>query len=179
MREYASFATAFDVPVRDMLLNGDNPLVALTKIAGKYRVARTLPRSGDIERGLRRFQPVADALVASDPTEGAIHAVISLSARLKIAYGREALSAASKFLWFQRSDSVVIYDSQALTSLRRHHPGLPRADYGAYYHAWQSSFRDILPAITAACHQHGAPTNSAFTARVFDWMIWANGKQAN
>jgi hypothetical protein len=91
------------------------------KIAGLYRVARRFRRRYDEGAGLGRYGPVLSALEdyrmekEADPVE----AVLGFTRDLERVYQREVLSAASKFLWLVWGQDIIIYDSQALATIRR------------------------------------------------------------
>ena len=69
VKAYTRYAAEFDAPIRCELLYGDAH-AAISRIAGKYRVALSFPRKFDVEVGLVRYSPVVNAL-QSYPRTGA------------------------------------------------------------------------------------------------------------
>jgi hypothetical protein len=178
VKDYAYCAETFDKPVRHALANGDS-LEAIRRIAGKYRVARNFSRKFDEAVGIPRYQPVVKALAAYPPNIGInpIEAVQRLTCDLKQIYHREVLSASSKFLWFWWGREIVIYDSQALATLRKRSPSLRAKDYPAYCVAWKALFSEYSEEIARECARQGVSSERWFHERVFDWHLWRNGKK--
>lgn len=177
-RAYANYEAKFDTPIRKMLANG-NPLEAIRKIAGAYRVARNFPRAFDEEVGIPRYEPVVKALAKYLPDNtDSIDAVLSLTRDLRQIYRRDVLSASSKFLWFAWGRDIIIYDSQALASLRTHFPNLRATvnDYPAYCDAWRTRFSECSDEIANECVKQKVSAERWFHERVFDWHLWRSGK---
>lgn len=166
-----------DRRMRQTLATGD-AFTAVTEIAAKYRVARSFRTRFDVGVGLRRYQPVVEALqyFQPSPTAKPVRAVLDLTKRLQSVYQREVLSASSKFLWFLWGRDIIIYDSQALKSLRATSPWLQPKDYVAYCDAWNQSFARCKDRIAEQCAEQGAPAEEWFHQRVFDWHLWRLGK---
>jgi hypothetical protein len=177
VKEYANCAAEFDMPVRHALANGDSH-EAIRRIAGKYRVARNFGRKFDEAIGIPRYEPVVKALAAYPATSGInpIDAVLRLTRDLKQIYQREVLSASSKFLWFAWGTEIIIYDSQALATLRNHSPGLRAKDYPAFCITWKALFSECSEEIGGECERQGASSERWFHERVFDWYLWRLGK---
>lgn len=178
VEEYAKCAAEFDMPVRHVLLAKANISGAIRRIVGKYRVARYFGRKFDEAIGIPRYEPVVKALAAYPPNIGInpIEAVLRLTRDLKQIYHREVLSASSKFLWFVWSRGVIIYDSQALTTLRKRCSNLQAKDYPADCAAWRAFFSECSEEIANACAKQGASGERWFHERVFDWYLWRSGK---
>lgn len=174
----------------------------LAKAAGNYGVARNF--KSDASR-IHRLDPLRTSLasIASVPSsnEDAINAVTTLVHSLKESYGKELVSAASKFLWFRFKSPIVIYDSYAFEGLKRlgfvPNPKLFTdfaAWYAEYVDAWRTKFEDCERQIEAACNElsqfkkfTAAATMSDgeinqlaggrwFRERVFDWYLTCIGE---
>jgi len=177
VKEYAGFAAEFDSPIRHALVN-DDPCDAIRRIATKYHVARNFWRRFDEMLGITRYQPVVRALGAYPPNIGInpIEAVLRLNHDLKQIYHRDVLSASSKFLWFAWGRGIIIYDSQALTTLRTRSPDLQTKDYSNYCAAWKVLFSEYSEEIARECARQGVTSELWFHERVFDWYLWRSGK---
>jgi hypothetical protein len=169
-------------------------LAGVQKAAGYFRIARTMRRAYDLERGLERLAPALETLEHPRFRRVSADNLLSIIARLRTqlgeAYGnRDLLSAATKLLWLIHPEHVLIFDSQARIAL-----GTPIGDYGAFVGSWRFAFQKDEPAIGSACaelvgmHQHllCAPTvsprqlkdlsnESWFKMRVFDIYLWHVG----
>lgn len=163
--------------MRQELINGD-PYDAIRRIAVKYHIARSFRTRFDVGVGLRRYAPVVEALQHFHPNRvtDPVQAVIGLTGRLHKIYEREVLSASSKFLWFLWGHDVIIYDSQALKSLRTLAPHLNPKDYVGYCEAWTIEFSKSKTQISEECIAQRAPLEDWFYQRVFDWHLWRLGK---
>ena len=177
VKAYAHYDAKFDTPIRQALANGD-PRDAIRRIAGAYRVARNFPRRFDEALGIPRYEPVVGALAAYSPNIGInpIEAVLRLADDLEQIYHRKVLSAASKFLWFAWGQEIIIYDSQALATLRNRSPNLRAKDYLAYCAAWKAFFSECSEEVATECARQGASSERWFHERVFDWYLWRSGK---
>ena len=177
VKAYSRNAAEFDAPIRCELLYGD-AREAVSKITGKYRCALSFPRQYDVHRGLNRFDPVIDALqyYAPDGTRDPVHAVLDLTTELQAAYHRDALSAASKILWFLWGRDILVYDKRTLVALQQRYPKLPPRDYREYCYAWIALFTEYADAIAETCAKLGAPNERSFHERVFDWHLWRSRK---
>ena len=176
VRAYSQYAAEFDAPIRCELLYGD-PHTAIHKIATKYRVALNFPRKFDIDAGLPRYGPVVTTLQTylPDGSRDPLQAVLDLTRDLQRRYEKEALSAASKFLWFLWGRDILIYDRRALTTLQRRFPALTSKDYPGYCSAWVTLFAECAEQVAAECARQGASNERWFHERVFDWHLWRSG----
>jgi len=177
VKAYAAYAAKFDTRFRKALANGD-PRDAIRRIAGAYRVARNFPRRFDEAVGIPRYEPVVKALAAYPPNIGInpIEAVLRLTRDLQQIYRREVLSASSKFLWFAWGGEIIIYDSQALATLRTRSPKLRAKDYPAYCAAWKALFSECSEDVANECARQETSSERWFHERVFDWYLWRSGK---
>jgi len=177
VKAYTSYSAKFDAPIRHALLNGD-ARDAIRRIAGAYRVARNFPRRFDEAVGVARYEPVVSAMRSYHPGSGIdpIDAVLRLTRDLQQVYQREVLSASSKFLWFAWGREIIIYDSQALATLRTRSPNLQAKDYPAYCAAWKVLFSECSEEVANECARQGASSERWFHERVFDWYLWRSGK---
>ena len=178
VKEYASHDAKFVTPTRHMLANGKHR-EAICEIAGAYRVARNFRRQFDEGVGIPRYEPVVQKL-ANYPLNSAnpIDAVLGLTRDLQQIYHREVLSASSKFLWFAWGREIIIFDSQALATLRKRFPNLqPKAEgYPAYCDAWKALFSECSDEIAKECAKQQVSNERWFQERVFDWYLWRSGK---
>ena len=171
---------------------GDERLACLWKAAKYYKVTRTLPVINE-ERRLGRALEAIDAINNQITEETVGTVVCDLERTFKRVYGKNALSAASKFLWIRHRSPVVIYDGQACTTLKRLGAKFNHAAYTSYRREWLTHFAMHEPAIRAACAElHRVKFFSlardmsddevaAITAerwfheRVFDKFLWQTG----
>lgn len=165
----------------------------LQKIAGYYRIARSFKKLPDEER-LDLALQLLDKV--PNPINDVESAVCNLAEQFKEHYGKLAVSAASKFLWFRchQSDSpVVMYDSQAREYLQDL-CGKNCRNYKEYLAAWHEQYSRRKDYIGQACdeliHVKGfslacdvadeelafLASESWFPMRVFDWFLWGNGR---
>jgi hypothetical protein len=177
VKAYTDYSAKFDAPTRHALLHGDSR-EAIRRIAGAYRVARSFSRRFDEAVGIARYEPVVSALRAYQPNSGVdpIDAVLRLTRELQQTYRREVLSASSKFLWFAWGRDIIIYDSQALATLRTRYPDLQPKDYSGYCLAWKTLFCECSEDVASECARQGASHERWFHERVFDWHLWRSGK---
>lgn len=187
VRHYAEQWVRFDRRAC-MELRSDRPqathLEAVTRIAGNYRVARSLRRKHDVGAGLVRFDPLLDAInqVRRDirASSTAPKLVQQLAALIAQRYKVSAISASSKLLWFVMRRPMVIYDDNALKAL-----GVAPGDYAAFHAEWQrqfailredidiaigrTSFAGLLAEVKTVAHEEW------FAERVFDSACWRAG----
>ena len=108
----------------------------------------------DVGRGQPRFAPVLaildDVFLRSVTTDRLPSAVDFVRKRLGVAYKRDLLSPATKFLWLLHRNVAVIFDSQARKAL-----AAPENNYDAYLDRWRNRYRASLPDIEAACVRVG------------------------
>lgn len=119
--------------------------------------------------------------------------VSSLAGEFSKKYGKNAVSAASKFLWLRFRSPVVIFDSRAIGWLRANGYKVPYAGgYKEYRKHWLAAFSDHEKEISKACaglaevkdyslafeekEKHVAEISQArwFKERVFDKYLWFN-----
>ena len=158
-----------------------------------YGVARTLREIDEPNR-------LGTALTALDRVTGpiAVDAVDSivcgLAEAFQSAYGRYAISAASKLLWIRYRSPVVIYDSQAIACLNKTVSGnLREGEYKPYRQEWLRQFAEREESIRSACAElcrvkdfslaHAMSdaelmelvSSRWFQERVFDKYLWSGG----
>ena len=186
-REYANYWRNKERAFVMDLAGGDaaTTLVATQKAAGYFRIARNFPTAFDVERGLRRFEPMLqvfdEARVTTVLPATLVEVVLLFQRKLGDVYGgRKVLSAATKFLWLLHRDPVVIFDSQARVAL-----GAPIGDYSRYLKLWYAGYELAKQPIAAACSelpndQVDSTTASAewFRRRVYDIYLWRAGSPA-
>jgi len=187
VRHYAEQWEGFDREAWSDLSAGnseDRQLDAVSRIMGKYRVARSLKREHDIDAGLRRFGPLLEAV--SEVREGATETSTApqLVHRLFLAvrerYAVQAVSLCSKVLWFAMRSPVVIYDDNALQALR-----VAPGSYGTFYSEWQRQYTRIHASIDEALavtsfkglsvETKALAQEEWFKERVFDIACWRAG----
>lgn len=169
----------------------------LAEAASNYGVARNF--KSDPAR-IHRLDPLRAALAGLEDAPAtdaeAIEAVVTLVHSLKESYGKELVSAASKFLWFRFKSPAVIYDSYAFAGLGRlnfvPNPKLSTdssAWYAEYVRAWRTKFEDCEKQVEAACNElhqfkkftaaatwsdeeiHEVAGSQWFRERVFDFYL--------
>jgi hypothetical protein len=126
-------------------------------------------------------------------TEGTVDATVcDLAAAFQVEYGKNAISAASKFLWLRHKSPVVIYDGRAVRCLRCSGDRFQSWDYKAYRREWRRQFNEHEAPIRSACRElirvrdfslaHLMPddvlaslvASNWFHERVFDKFLWWN-----
>jgi hypothetical protein len=164
----------------------------MRRAAKYYGIARnfkTIPF--DTER-LKSALIAMDA-VGSITEENVDLIVCSLAQTFQLAYGKNLVSAASKFLWLRHKSPVVILDSQAIQCLNKLSGGkLFQSDYAAYRKEWRSQFAKHGDCIKSACVEIVSikefslaykiadedllrlVRNRWFEERVFDKFLWWN-----
>lgn len=177
VRAYSRYAAEFDAPIRCELLYGDAH-AAVSRIAGKYRIAFSFPRKFDVEVGLARYAPVVNAMQSylPDGSRDPVQAVLNFTSDLQRTYQKEVLSASSKFLWFFWGRDILTYDSRALATLQRRFPTLRPKDYLGYCSAWVTLFAECEEQVAKECALQGVANERWFHERVFDWHLWRSGK---
>ena len=172
--------------------NTTESLKVFNRAAKYYKVTRNFPVLEGEERlamarklVLNVRDPITDKNVSKK--------VEALSDRFKASYGRNAVSAASKFLWLRFKCPVVIYDSRALAWLRCNDYDVSSSDgYDVYRKCWLEAFSDDLPEIKKACEglykvkSYSLACDESdkdiinvtqsrwFQERVFDKYLWFN-----
>ena len=187
----------FDKGHRQRLTDKDTKISreALVEIAKEYKVGRSFWKSK--ECGCR-LEPVMDALfesVVPESGEKAVEEVENLKERLKNTYGKDLLSASSKFLWFKYQSLIVIYDSRAVATLRREYGLNRKPSYAEYYEKWKKIYPCYDERIQESCGrlskalkyttQGSTPgkrecvekisNEQWFRDRVFDKFLYING----
>ncbi|PIQ10753.1 MAG: hypothetical protein COW70_13090 [Hydrogenophilales bacterium CG18_big_fil_WC_8_21_14_2_50_58_12] len=141
---------------------------------------------GALEILLQESGPITDENVCSKVT--------LLAETLKKRYGKNVVSAASKFLWLRFRSPVIIFDSRALNWLKvNQYPVSPIGSYESYREQWLAAFKAHEKQIETACN--GIPAVRKYTLacdesenvvseicvsrwfreRVFDKYLWFNG----
>ncbi|ULN67218.1 hypothetical protein MID13_19105 [Vibrio gigantis] len=124
--------------------------------------------------------------------EEAISTVNALSVALMNVYGKNALSAASKFLWLKFKSPILIYDSRAYEWLKARGYQVATGDYASYYHAWNSAYSEVESDIDMAAKDlykvkeysqafdykdqciRALTSEHWFKERIFDKYLWFN-----
>ena len=126
----------------------------LKKVANIYSVTRNFRKEED---GCARLSPVWKALleIQKQPVNDteAKYCVEKLVNTLKPTYGRELLSAASKFLWMRFGSPIIIYDSLTWDWIRNQEGYSSITRYNEFYDAWRKKFNEHQKEIVAACEE--------------------------
>jgi hypothetical protein len=168
------------------------PTVASIRSALSYfRVARTF-------KGLTSddtAQTVLQALCAIDSQKNlhAVQKVKALVTRFEALFGKRNLSASSKLLWLRNREPYIIYDSRAVTALRKVCGRLDTNNYEQYCELWRGQYEKRTAEIQRACSRlHKAriflprwyasdndlnllASHPWFQERVFDTFLWEVG----
>ncbi|MEW7864658.1 hypothetical protein [Aeromonas diversa] len=171
--------------------NKDKRIMGLHDAAKYYKVTRnfkTIPERVRFEKALDELELISCPSNAED----AISTVNELSSALMKNYGRNAVSAASKFLWLKFKSPILIYDSRAYEWLRTRGHQIPVGDYASYYDAWNSAYSEAESIIDASTkglfkvkeysqaydrEEQAIKTLTSerwFKERVFDKYLWFN-----
>ena len=168
--------------------------IGYAKSSAYFRIARTLPHAGDLERGLERCEPIQEILDNPANLWPSKYPMTSFVYRIRDqmgkVYGGSPISAASKFLWLRYKDPFVIYDSQARRFL-----GTRAGDYEDYVMKWEASYNAMKVEIQRACNallplksflsnaqsvddkEYSLSINQRwFERRVHDIFLWEAGK---
>jgi hypothetical protein len=170
-------------------------LRGMLEAAKNYRVIRNFKRRPD--EGTNRLAKALQALddVCDSVTEKNVDSIVNkLAGKFESDYGRTAVSAASKFLWFRHRSPVVIYDSRALKCLKKlSHGRLSEHSYDEYRREWLVQFAACEESIRSACddlvrvkdfslaqdetdeYVGTLARNDWFHERVFDKFLWRDG----
>ncbi|ELI5413155.1 hypothetical protein RRJ79_004541 [Vibrio parahaemolyticus] len=138
---YLSDWVYWDEPFVERLSDLDKcvRITGLHDAAKYYKVTRNFKKIAENVR----FEKALDELeLISRPTnaEEAISAVNDLSTALMNIYGKNAVSAASKFLWLKFKNPILIYDSRAFEWLKVRGYQISVGDYASYYDAWSRAY---------------------------------------
>jgi len=183
----------WDSPLSERIFssNKEDSLSAFHSAAKYYKVTRNFP----IDEGEARLQGALD-LVKSDSSQLGENNVCEIVNNLALAferrYGKNAVSAASKFLWLRHKSPVVIFDSRAKKWLDRNGYKVPANNYEGYRSQWLTAFSDNSKKIEEACaalmtvrdfsmafdssaeEVLSVTTSTWFEERVFDKYLWFN-----
>lgn len=183
----------WDSPLSERIFssNEEDSLNAFHSAAKYYKVTRNFP----IDESETRLQGALD-LVKSDSSKlvenNVCEIVNNLALEFERRYGKNAVSAASKFLWLRHKSPVVIFDSRAKKWLDRNGYKVPANNYEGYRGQWLTAFSDNSKKIKEACAALTAvrdfsmafessaeevvsvTTSIWFQERVFDKYLWFN-----
>lgn len=155
-----------------------------------FRIARSFAGIGDGSRLALVLQALQQACLPD-----AANNTHALARQFERDFGSFNLSAASKLLWLQHRSPYLIYDTQAVLSLKKMGHRLPARDYAAYMDAWRMAYERYRQDIDKAAESlidlqafvsHVHPTVESlrelvlhpwFKERVFDMALWENGNQ--
>lgn len=182
----------WDKPLSDRIFGRDklDGRDAFHLAAKYYKVTRNFP----IDNEEHRLQGALELLKSNRgrPTkENVCKKVDQLALAFGDRYGKNAVSAASKFLWLRYKSPVVIFDSRAKKWLKKNGYKVP-ANYEGYRTQWLAAFSDHRVRIEEACaalvnvqdfsmafessaEEIALLVNSPwFQERVFDKYLWFN-----
>lgn len=165
----------------------------MQKAAVNYRINRhfkNIEGETRFDKALKALDEVSDSVTVENVDE----IVSQLAERFKSDYGKTAISAASKFLWFRCKSPVVIYDSRAFKCLKKLCDGrLDEHDYKEYRRNWKAQFAKHENSIRSSCADlvrvkdfslaqdatdqglEQLVNNLWFRERVFDKYLWWHG----
>lgn len=174
-------------------LNSDSR-EALHEAAKYYKVTRNFSIL-DSEKD-ERLQAALNLLLKIDEPvmeDNVCSIVTTLADDFKIKYSKNAVSAASKFLWLRFKSPVVIFDSRAIAWLRNNGYEVPHSGgYKEYREQWIAAFNDNENKISSACSKlenvkeyslafeyskkdiKELSKSRWFKERVFDKYLWFN-----
>jgi hypothetical protein len=168
--------------------SASNTPTALRKAMHHFRISRSFAGVADDARATLILRAIAQA-TSKSPAEN-VHA---LALRFKDDFESFNLSAASKLLWWKHKSPYLIYDSQAVKTLRKLKFQFENRDYSSYEVAWRSAYDrysgqiDLAAASLIAmrpfvAHWHPTATSISelatqawFKERIFDMALWENG----
>ncbi|CAN1600807.1 hypothetical protein LOY35_13980 [Pseudomonas sp. B21-028] len=182
----------WDKPFSELIFSRKNEsLEAFVRAAKYYKVTRNFP----IDESESRLQGALDLVksVSGKLTEKNVcESVNQLALEFEKRYGRNAVSAASKFLWLRHKSPVVIFDSRARKWLNSNGYKVPANDYEGYRKQWLVAFADYRVEIEEACTAlvsvkdfsmafdsdakeiESIAASLWFQERVFDKYLWFN-----
>jgi len=184
----------WDKPFSERIVGSDrnDSLAAFHEAAKYYKVTRNF---SDLENEKRLAAAKALVLGVAGPIneQNVCETVKSLAAKFQEKYGKNAVSAASKFLWLRFKSPVVIFDSRAIAWLRANKYKVPySAGYDIYCEKWLLAFNDNERQIRKSCsglikvkkYSMAAEESDEklealvsqrwFMERVFDKYLWFN-----
>jgi len=129
---------------------------ALCKFAHQYGVDRNFKKENDVPRLGRVWDALQSIPRPEDENyDEAKQSVAELAERLEAAYGQNAWSAASKFLWIRFRSPIIIYDMKTWGWLKREGKlGSFRDWKSAYYgfcDVWRTEYQKREGEIRVAC----------------------------
>jgi len=154
-----------------------------------YKVTRNFAKIDEDIRFEKAYEELFKIEKPNDNDE-AVNAVLELSSSLKKIYGKNAISAASKFLWLRFKSPIIIYDSRAYECLKSRGYRIGYGNYKSYQKAWLNEFDKVEQTISlAAAELHTVKQYSQaysctddliikftserwFRERVFDKYLW-------
>ena len=170
----------------------DDSREAFHEAAKYYKVTRNF--SGlENEKRLAAAEALVLGVAGPISNKNACATVQSLAASFQEKYGKNAISAASKFLWLRFKSPVIIFDSRAIAWLRANSYKIPhRAGYDIYREKWLLAFSEHEQKIRKACEGlvqvkrysmaaeetdkdiEALVSQRWFMERVFDKYLWFN-----
>jgi len=184
----------WDKPFSERISSGakEDSLDAFYNAAKYYKVTRNFENNGSE----KRLQAALDLVlsVGGPLTEDNVcQKVSALAKSFERRYGKNAVSAASKFLWLRYRSPVVIFDGRAIAWLRAKHYKVPHGGgYHEYRRQWLVAYSDHEAEIREACTglasvkdytmaRDWSPDEVVaiagsrwFQERVFDKYLWFN-----
>jgi hypothetical protein len=184
----------WDKPFSERIGGSDknDSLEAFHEAAKYYKITRNFPVLEN-ERRLAAAEALVLSVAGSISEKNVCETVKSLAAKFQEEYGKNAVSAASKFLWLRFKSPVVIFDSRAIAWLCTHNYEVPHnAGYEVYCEKWLLAFNDHEEKIRESCsglievkkYSMAAEESDEdvealvsqrwFMERVFDKYLWFN-----
>ncbi|MDY6992937.1 MAG: hypothetical protein SVR94_10095 [Pseudomonadota bacterium] len=165
---------------------------ALHEAAKYYKITRNFSKlEGEdrLESALNLLKQVRGPITEKNVCKK----VISLAKEFENKYGKNAVSAASKFLWLRFRSPIVIFDSRAIAWLRKKGYKVPyTGGYKEYREQWVAAYTDHKQEINEACKSleklkdyslaydvslknvKEIIRTSWFRERIFDKYLWFN-----
>jgi hypothetical protein len=182
----------WDKPFSELIFSDDQTasLDAFHRAAKYYKVTRNF-RIDESESRLQGALSLVRSSSGKITENNVCETVNKLAQAFGQRYGKNALSAASKFLWLRHKSPVVIFDSRAKKWLRNNGYKVP-GHYTGYREQWLSAFSDHYAEIEEACaalidaqafsmafessekELTRVTTSLWFKERVFDKYLWFN-----
>jgi hypothetical protein len=192
--EYLNYWYGYESRFADDLLPSKPREVRLRCIqdAAKYygvsRNFKIIPGEERLENALQALDGIGNP-VTNEKVDSMVR---DLAKRFQLIYGKEAISAASKFLWIRHKSPVVIYDDRAFRCLMSCGSKLGQGEYAKYRSEWLKQFNYSDDEIRLACAElvrvkdfslahdkrdedvASVVANRWFRERVFDIFLWSN-----
>ncbi len=161
---------------------------ALRKAMHHFRISRSFSGIADDSKAILIVRALEQAN-SNHPAEN-VHA---LAGQFKDDFQSFNLSAASKLLWWKHKSPYLIYDSQAVKTLRKLGHRFENRDYADYENSWRSAYDNYKSEIDKSAASlinlqpfisHWHPTEDSisqlanqswFKERIFDIALWENG----